>query len=251
MHPDGELATAAAARNVGITYTMSNASSRPIEMVGQANGDGHRWYQMYWSVSSLEYHSSRCSPHARPVDDDCTLSIMRRAKASGFSALIITLDTVVLGWRPHDLAVSYLPFIHGFGSQVGLSDPVFMKKHGEEPILDIPAFPYDPQRMDKLYEQGDEKVCRMVKMASKWLQQTNSGKFNTWEDLKLIRDNWDGPLILKGIMSAEVGQSCSARDRNIDLNPGCGNCYGLWHRRDCCIQPWYAENHCVFGRVGC
>ena len=51
MHPDGELATAAAAASVGITYTMSNASSRSIEMVGQANGDGHRWYQIYWSVT--------------------------------------------------------------------------------------------------------------------------------------------------------------------------------------------------------
>ena len=50
MHPDGECATAAAAANVGLTYTMSNASSRPIEMVGQANGEGHRWYQIYWSA---------------------------------------------------------------------------------------------------------------------------------------------------------------------------------------------------------
>lgn len=197
MHPDGECATAAAAANVGITYTMSNASSRPIEMVGQANGEGHRWYQIYW-----------------PVDNDCTLSIMRRAKASGFSALIVTLDTVIIGWRPHDLAVSYLPFIHGVGSQVGLSDPVFMKKHGEEPILDVPAFPYDPQRMDRLYEQGDEKVRRTVKMATKWLQQTNSGKFNTWQDLKFIRDNWDGPLILKGIMSVEDAEL--AIDNRVD-----------------------------------
>ena len=141
---------------------------------------------------------------------------MRRAKASGFSALIITLDTVIIGWRPHDLAVSYLPFIHGVGSQVGLSDPVFMGKHGEEPILDIPAFPYDPQRMNKLYEQGDEKVCRTVKMATKWIQQTNSGKFNTWEDLKFIRDNWDGPLLLKGIMCAEVGSKRVCKSKKAD-----------------------------------
>lgn len=139
---------------------------------------------------------------------------MRRAKASGFSALLVTLDTVIIGWRPHDLAASYLPFIHGVGSQVGLSDPVFMAKHGEEPILDVPAFPYDPQRMDRLYEQGDEKVRRTVKMATKWLQQTNSGKFNTWEDLKFIRDNWDGPLILKGIMSVEDAEL--AIDNRVD-----------------------------------
>ena len=141
---------------------------------------------------------------------------MRRAKASGFSALVITLDTVIIGWRPHDLAVSYLPFIHGFGSQVGLSDPVFMAKHGEEPILDVPQFPYDPARMDKLLARGDETVHRTVKMASKWMQQTNSGIFNTWKDLKFIRDNWDGPLILKGIMAAEVCSAASSNSRSAD-----------------------------------
>lgn len=151
--------------------------------------------------------------HNRPVDDDCTLSIIRRAKAAGFSALIITLDTVIIGWRPHDLAASYLPFIHGFGSQVGLTDPVFMRKHGEEPILDVPAFPYDPDRYDKLLAKGDEKVKRTMKMATKWLQQTNSGRFRTWDDLKFIRDNWDGPLLLKGIMSREVSRGCSGLER--------------------------------------
>lgn len=142
----------------------------------------------------------------RPVDNDCTLSIINRAKTCGFSALLVTLDTVVLGWRPHDLAKSYLPFWHGFGSQVGLSDPVFMAKHGEEPILDPPAFPYDSDRMDALYERGDETVQRTVRLATEWLKQTNSGQFRTWEELKFLRDNWEGPLILKGIMSVEVSR---------------------------------------------
>ena len=47
MHPDGELATAAAARDVGVTFTMSNSATRTIESVAAANGDGHRWYQLY------------------------------------------------------------------------------------------------------------------------------------------------------------------------------------------------------------
>jgi lactate 2-monooxygenase len=48
MHPDAELATARAARNLGVPFVMSTASTRSIEEVAEANGDGHRWYQLYW-----------------------------------------------------------------------------------------------------------------------------------------------------------------------------------------------------------
>lgn len=138
------------------------------------------------------------------MDKDITLSLINRAKASGFSALVVTLDTMLLGWRPHDLDRPYLPFIHGVGSQVGLSDPVFMAKSGYEPMLDPPEYPYDPDKFERLLKEGDEKTLRQVEMAYKWLQQTNSGTFKSWEDLKFLRDNWEGPLILKGILSLQV-----------------------------------------------
>jgi len=48
LHKDGELATASAAASVGVPFTMSTASTRSIEAVAKANGDGHRWYQLYW-----------------------------------------------------------------------------------------------------------------------------------------------------------------------------------------------------------
>jgi lactate 2-monooxygenase len=53
MHPDGEIASSKAAANVGVTYIMSTASTRTIEDVAAANGSGHRWYQLYWSVPDL------------------------------------------------------------------------------------------------------------------------------------------------------------------------------------------------------
>lgn len=56
----------------------------------------------------------------------------------------------------------------------------------------------------KLYAEGDEKTKRAVFLAMEWLKQTNSGTFRTWEDLKELRDNWEGPLIIKGILSVEV-----------------------------------------------
>lgn len=99
---------------------MSTASTRSIEEVARAssqvNPDAPRWYQLYW-------------PRTKAV----TASILRRAKEAGFTALVVTLDTMNLGWRPHDLETSYLPFSHGTGCAVGLSDPVFMNKIGMVP----------------------------------------------------------------------------------------------------------------------
>ena len=130
--------------------------------------------------------------------------MLRRAKASGYTNLVVTLDTMLLGWRTHDLDRPYLPFLHGVGSQGGLSDPVFMKKHGLEPILEPPEFPYDPDEVERRCKAGDEKMIVRARMAVEWLKQTNSGKFRSWNDLKLLRDNWEGPLILKGILSVQV-----------------------------------------------
>ena len=140
----------------------------------------------------------------RPVDKDLTVSLLQRAKKNGFTALVITLDTMLLGWRPHDLQTSYLPFLDGVGSQVGLSDPVFAKANGVEPVLDVPEWPYDQKKTHVLLEAGDEKTTQTRNLSMQWILQTNSGIFKKWEDLKHVRDNWDGPLILKGILSVKV-----------------------------------------------
>ncbi|KAJ7465021.1 oxidoreductase [Mycena latifolia] len=189
---EAELAPARAAKALGVPFIMSTASSRTIEDVAEANGDGHRWYQLYW-----------------PATNEVTLSILSRAKASGFTALVVTLDTMLLGWRPHDLTTSYIPFGHGVGVQVGTSDPVFMKRLGREPIVDKrPKFPYDSAEMDRLYVAGDKDVKDNVFLGTQWLKECNSGLFRSWEDLKFLRDNWDGPLILKGIQSVKDAEKC-------------------------------------------
>ena len=48
MHPDAELATAAAAEKLGVPLIMSTAATRSIEAIAEANGSGQRWYQLYW-----------------------------------------------------------------------------------------------------------------------------------------------------------------------------------------------------------
>jgi lactate 2-monooxygenase len=205
VHPDGELATARAARALGVPFIMSTASTRSIEKVAEANGDGHRWYQLYWSVAlapcTFRYRLTTTSP--RPKSNEIALSIMSRAKQSGFTGLVITLDTMILGWRPHDLDKSFIPFLHGVGIQVGTSDPVFMARQGLEPVHEEPKFPYDQDALDAAAAAGDAVAERGLRLGKAWLGEANSGQFRSWEEVKLIRDNWDGPLVLKGIQSVQ------------------------------------------------
>ncbi|KAL0960580.1 hypothetical protein HGRIS_005614 [Hohenbuehelia grisea] len=197
-HADAELASARAAAKLGIPFIMSTASTRAIEEVAEASGNGSpRWYQLYW-----------------PRTDDVTLSLLSRAKANGFSALVVTLDTMTIGWRPHDLETSYMPFMHGVGIQVGVSDPVFMARYNEQPTAEHPAFPYDPAKIDQAYAADDPKAKFGVKFGIEWLKECNSGQFRTWEDVAFLRKNWEGPLILKGIQA--VADAELAIDAGVD-----------------------------------
>src|SRR5579884_769373 len=108
IHPDAELATARAAAALGIPFVLSGAASRSIEQVAEAMGSGARWFQLYWGP-----------------DDELTASILGRAERAGYSAIVVTLDTPLLGWRERDLAHRYLPFLDGEGVAVFFSDPVF------------------------------------------------------------------------------------------------------------------------------
>lgn len=118
---------------------------------------------------------------------------------------MITLDTMLLGWRPHDLYTAYIPFFYGVGIQVGLSDPVFMKSHGYEPVHETTKFPFEPEKIrDAALKEGDVNAQKVMKLGKEWLGQTNSGSFRSWEDLQFIKDHWDGPIILKGIQRTSV-----------------------------------------------
>ncbi len=120
VHPGGERAVASAAAAAGVPMILSTAASTAIEDVAAANGDGQRWYQLYW-----------------PKDRAVGASFMGRAQAAGYSVLVVTLDTRTLGWRPRDLGHGYLPFLQGIGVQNFLSDPAFQaglaRPVGEDP----------------------------------------------------------------------------------------------------------------------
>ena len=159
-HPEGELASARAAAELGLTYVHSTQAAYPMEEVAAANGDGSRWYQLYW-----------------PTDDELVASFLGRAKAAGYTHLVITLDTTLLGWRPLDLDRGYSPFLENKGIANYTSDPVFRSGLGAVPaeLAPLPAG---------------------IAFAGVF---QNPGL--SWDQLPLVRANWDGPILLKGIQS--------------------------------------------------
>ncbi|PPQ63602.1 hypothetical protein CVT24_004462 [Panaeolus cyanescens] len=185
---DAEFNPARAAQALGIPFILSTSASRSMEEIAKANGDGHRWYQLYW-----------------PRNDDVTLSLLGRAKANNYKAIVLTVDSMSVAWRPGDINTSYIPFVHGVGVQVGKSDPVFMARYGKQPIMegDHPEFPYDPAKFDRGILAGDDKIKEQSFLGTEWLKEANPGLHRTWADLKFVRDSWEGPLVLKGIQRVQ------------------------------------------------
>ncbi|MEU6426515.1 lactate 2-monooxygenase [Microbispora sp. NPDC046973] len=158
MHPEAERAAARAAAATGVPFILSSASSTPMEDVAAAMGDGERWFQLYWGK-----------------DGEVTLSFLARAKAAGFTVLVVTLDTPLLAWRPRDLDQAYLPFLRGVGTANYFTDPAFQAGLARP-----------------VHEDPNAAVLHFVGMFG------DPGK--TWPDLALLREHWDGPIVLKGVL---------------------------------------------------
>ncbi len=109
-HREADLAVARAARDTGTPMILSNQASRPMEQVARELGDTPRWSQLYWSKS-----------------DELVESLVGRAQRCGSEAIVVTLDTTMLGWRTRDLELAYLPFLRGKGIAQYTSDPVFTR----------------------------------------------------------------------------------------------------------------------------
>jgi isopentenyl diphosphate isomerase/L-lactate dehydrogenase-like FMN-dependent dehydrogenase len=164
VHPEGELAVARAAAELGVPMILSTAASHTIEEVAEAadsavtsDDPASRWYQLYW-----------------PTEDAVTVSLLDRARRAGFTTLVVTLDTWTLGFRPLDLDGAYLPFLRGVGTAIPFSDPAFRAGLAAAPEDDLMA-----------------AVGRWVPMFT--------GTALRWDRLPLLRANWDGPIVLKGI----------------------------------------------------
>ena len=157
-HPEGELPAARAAAARKIPFTLSCQSSRTLEDVAAAMGAAPRFFQLYWSR-----------------DRDLTRSFIRRAEAAGFSALVVTLDTRLLGWRPRDLDLGHNPFLLGKGQANYTADPVFRAALARPPEEDRLA-------------------------AVKHFLTVFNDLTLTWADLAWLRAQTKLPITLKGIL---------------------------------------------------
>src|SRR5690349_2570161 len=123
-HEGGDVAVARAASSLGLPMVFSTQASASMEDCAAAMGDCPRWFQLYWSRS-----------------DELVASFLSRAEAAGCDAVVVTLDTHVLGWRPRDLDLGYLPFAHGRGIAQYTSDPVFRRLVQERVAAPPPTDP--------------------------------------------------------------------------------------------------------------
>lgn len=210
-HQDADLAVAKAAADALVPMIFSNQASHCMEACSHVMGSAPRWFQLYWSKSN-----------------ELVESLVARAEASGCEAIVVTLDTTMLGWRVRDLDLAYLPFLRGKGIAQYVTDPVFRD------LLTRAA--EDTARGEEV--QGSRKINLatikvlvelMQNYPDDWRSKLTSGEplaavqqfINiysrpslTWEDLSFLRERTDLPIILKGIQHEDDARQ--AVDHGID-----------------------------------
>jgi isopentenyl diphosphate isomerase/L-lactate dehydrogenase-like FMN-dependent dehydrogenase len=171
VHPDADLAVTRAAAALGLTSVLSTASSTTLEDVAAAAPEAPRWFQLYW-----------------PRDPELAESLVRRADAAGYQAIVLTVDTWALGWRPRDLALAHLPFLQRKGIANYLSDPVFKARLG--------GLPPTPEQA-----------------VQAWAEVFGNPALS-WSDLARLREWTALPLLVKGICHPDDARA--ALDHGVD-----------------------------------
>jgi isopentenyl diphosphate isomerase/L-lactate dehydrogenase-like FMN-dependent dehydrogenase len=169
-HEEAEVGVARAAASTGVPIVLSSAATHSLEEVAATGAP--RWFQLYW-VS----------------DREICASLVRRAADAGYGAIVVTLDTLQLAWRPRDLRNAYLPFLQGEGCGQFFSDPVFLSRLDKPPAEDL-----------------------LTAAATMLATFPNVGL--TWDDLAWLREQTDLPLLVKGVLTA--GDARLALDHGVD-----------------------------------
>jgi len=176
MYPRGEEAAAGAAGAAGIAYALSTLSGCRLEDVAAAS-NGPLWYQLYLVGGR-----------------DCALSAIQRAKAAGFSALVVTIDTAVAGMRERDLRNGAKELLSGnLGSKLPFVSQLLLKPRWLAGFLadgGLMKFPnvVVPGKGPMLYADVTAALEHSVV---------------TWKDLDWIRQTWSGPIVIKGIHTVD------------------------------------------------
>ena len=194
--PDADLAVARAAAATGVPMIFSSQASRPMEACAQAMGDAPRWFQLYWSTSNALVES-----------------FVHRAEACGCGAIVVTLDTTMLGWRIRDLDLAYLPFLRGKGIAQYTSDAVFQELVSEalrEPREDTSGL-ITPAALAALIAMARAYPGRFwanlfsprPRAAVRTFIDVYSRPSLVWADLPFLRGLTPLPILLKGILAAD------------------------------------------------
>ncbi|WP_155592459.1 alpha-hydroxy acid oxidase [Lysinibacillus cavernae] len=169
VHDEGELAVARAAQHLNIPYIQSTVSTYALEDVAQAAPSSTKWFQLYWSTN-----------------EEIAFSMAARAEAAGFEAIVLTVDTVMLGWREEDVRNQFSPLKLGYARGNYMNDPIF--------TASLPDDSFES------YVQGV-------------LQNVFHPTLN-WEHVRELKRRTNLPLLLKGILHPEDAKL--AIDNGID-----------------------------------
>ena len=198
-HPDADLAVARAAASLGIPYALSNQASVTMEQVADAAPAAPRLFQLYWSAS-----------------DELNASLLRRAEASGCEAIVVTLDTHLLGWRTRDLDLAYLPFTRGLGIAQYTGDPVFQQlvrervRRAPDAASAVRVTPQAIRAGVSIARKGSALTgsqsvrgnlrSPLPRAAVETFLEVFSTPALTWDDLAKARQWTTLPILLKGIV---------------------------------------------------
>lgn len=190
-HRDADVAVARAAAAAGVPMVFSNQASRSMEECAAVMGDAPRWFQLYWSTV-----------------DELVESFLARAAACGCEAIVVTLDTTMLGWRERDLDLGSLPFARGWGIAQYTSDPVFQRLVRERPPASGPAPRVTPATVRALWDISrahpgglvDNLRSPLPRAAVQTFLETYSRPSISWADLAWLRSKTSLPIVLKGIL---------------------------------------------------
>ncbi len=199
-HREADVAAARAAARLGVPFVFSSQASRSMEQCAAAMGDSPRWFQLYWSRI-----------------DSVAESFRRRAEGCGCSAVVLTLDTTLLGWRVRDLSHPYLPFLEGRGIAQYTSDPAF---------LDALTAGLDPESESATAAEEDRLTAAALRTLVSGARNVGGGFITNlrtgrsrravarfiatysrpsiaWADLGQLRSMTSLPILLKGILHPE------------------------------------------------
>lgn len=188
-HRAADLAVARAAAAEGVPMIFSNQASVAMETCAAAMGISPRWFQLYWSTDSA-----------------VVTSLIRRAEQCGCQALVLTVDTTLLGWRTRDLDLAALPFLRGMGIAQYTSDRLFRAaleraEAGQSLRPPINLFTVAAV-LEQIRRYPGPLVQRLTRApkAVRHFVSTYSRPSLTWDDLDWLRQQTRLPILIKGIL---------------------------------------------------